>query len=87
MRINEKVLTHGELKWLVNDQPESVVSYVRAKDGEQILTVINLTNHHFKVKINGISGNPLNILLSDKINDNLKKGFEIGGYGFLVAKI
>jgi cyclomaltodextrinase len=87
MRKTEKALTQGELKWLDNDQPESVVSYVRTLNGEQILTVINLSNHPVKVNIQGTSGSPSEILLSDIISGDPKEGFEMEAYGYWVGKL
>ncbi len=89
MRKTEQALTKGALEWLDNDRPESVVSYLRTLHGDQILTVINFSNHPVRVNIQnikGVSKKPFRVLLSDFFGGGPEKGFEIQGYGYWVGK-
>ena len=52
MRRDEAALAAaGEVVWLTNDRPESVLSYVRREKNEEILVVVNLSNRAVRVKI------------------------------------
>jgi cyclomaltodextrinase / maltogenic alpha-amylase / neopullulanase len=43
LRRANPALTEGVVKWLDNDQPEQVVSFVRQSDGQKILLVVNVS--------------------------------------------
>lgn len=51
MRHAERALTHGAVVWLDNDQPDSVLSFLRRSSGEEILSVVNLSDRAMKVRI------------------------------------
>jgi glycosidase len=51
MRHAERTLTHGSVVWLANNAPDAVLSYLRALDNEEILTVVNLTHGQVEVQI------------------------------------
>jgi glycosidase len=51
MRKQEPALTSGELTWVRNSNPDSVVSFVRQKGSDQILVLINLSNRMTKVEL------------------------------------
>ncbi len=51
MRHAERALTHGEVIWVDNDQPGSVVSFLRRTPGEEILSVVNLSDREIKVRV------------------------------------
>ena len=51
MRHAERALTHGEVVWLDNDQPDAVASFLRRTRDEEILSVVNLSNRTIKVRI------------------------------------
>ncbi len=51
MRKQHAALTSGELKWVNNNNPDGVVSFVRKNGDEEILVVINLSNRISKVEV------------------------------------
>jgi glycosidase len=52
MRKQEPSLTSGELKWLTNSAPESLVTFLRRKgEDDQILVVVNLSNRKVPVTV------------------------------------
>ncbi len=44
-------LTSGEVIWINNSEPDSVLSFLRKKGGEEILTILNLSNRNTHVTI------------------------------------
>jgi cyclomaltodextrinase / maltogenic alpha-amylase / neopullulanase len=44
LRREEPALTEGELIWVENSQPDSLLSFLRRKDADQIVVVINVSN-------------------------------------------
>jgi len=87
----ENTLINGDLVWINNNQPNSVLSYLRDDGSEQIMIIVNLSNYPVRLKIE-----PLECMRNKKINSllekgiisgNIKKGFEIQAYGFLVCKM
>lgn len=57
MRKQESALTSGDLTWVPNSNPDGVVSFIRKKDKEEILVLINLTNRITKVEVDVPSAN------------------------------
>jgi glycosidase len=51
MRRAEPALTGGDLVWIDNSAPESVLSFLRRKGADEILVVINLSNRRTGVTI------------------------------------
>jgi len=51
MRRAERTLTHGDVVWLDNDQPDSVLSFLRRSSGQEILSVVNLSDRAMKLRI------------------------------------
>jgi len=51
LRRHEPALAYGETVWLENNQPESVVSFLRQHGNSQILTVVNLANRPVDVVV------------------------------------
>jgi cyclomaltodextrinase len=89
MRKNEPALINGELIWLDNDKPEAVLSYMRIFGGDEIMTVINLTNNPVRVNLQNagnIKGKSFQTLLEKDIEGNPVDGFEINDYGFWIGK-
>lgn len=91
MRHAERALTHGEVVWLDNDQPDTVLSFLRRAGGEQILSVVNLADRARKVRITlpdpGCSS--YSTLMADGAEaDAEADGFRwiLEGLGYLVAK-
>ena len=51
MRVKYPALTSGDLIWINNSEPESVLSFVRKKGDEEILVILNLSNRKTHVTI------------------------------------
>lgn len=51
MRSSEPALTSGELIWINNTQPDSVLSFLRKKGRDEILVILNLSNRATPVTI------------------------------------
>ncbi len=90
MRHAERALTHGEVVWLDNDKPESVVSFLRRTDHEQIVSVVNLSNRPVKVQVTlpeNTTGT-YHELLAEGRADATPEGLtiDLAGFGFFVGK-
>ena len=90
MRHAERALTHGDVVWLDNDQPDSVLSYLRRAGDEEILSVVNLSPNRRKVCVQlpdwGQRG--LDVLLANEV-EVVSHGdltFDLGGCGYWVGK-
>jgi len=87
---NEQALIKGEVIWLDNNHPESVLSYLRKVGEEQILTIVNLSNYPVSLKIDSseyIKKNIFKTLLEKGVmSGSIKNGFVLNAYGFWVAK-
>jgi len=91
MRRTEKALTHGDVVWLDNDQPKTVLSFLRCVGDEQIVTVINQSKNPVKVQVTLPRGAAASFapLLSGKTTVSVsgaKASCEMGGYGYFVGK-
>ena len=51
MRSSEPALTSGSVNWIDNDQPDSVLSFLRKLGNTEILCIINLSNRNVHVTI------------------------------------
>jgi glycosidase len=51
MRAEYPALTSGELIWINNTEPDSVLSFIRKKDTQEILAILNLSNRKINVTI------------------------------------
>lgn len=51
MRSTYPALTSGELIWINNTEPDSVLSFIRKKDTQEILVIVNLSNRKINVTI------------------------------------
>lgn len=84
MRKAEKVLTKGDLKWLDNDAPTAVMSFVRTFDGERIVSVINMTDKPVKVTVKFADGIGKPVLAKGSVDG--PGVFELPAYGYFVGK-
>ena len=50
-RKENKAMTSGELDWLENSRKDEVVTFLRKKDGDEILVAINLSNRPLEVSV------------------------------------
>ena len=51
MRNKHAALTSGELQWINNSEPDSVLSFLRKKGEEEIVVILNLSNRHTHVTV------------------------------------
>jgi glycosidase len=91
MRHAERALTHGEVIWIDNDQPESILSFLRRTADREILSIVNLTNRPIKVTLK--SPGPTQWVRNMLIGDGAKVErygdapvVSLEDYGYLVAK-
>jgi len=91
MRHAERALTHGEVVWLDNDQPDAVAAFLRRTADEEILSVVNLSNRAVKVRVT--FREPARWSHDTLIADGAKVEPDDGGpvvnlagFGYLVAK-
>ena len=92
MRASEPVLTSGNLTWIDNDQPDSVISFLRKLGSTEVLVIINLSNRNVHVTI----VLPVmdyyavqNLLAPDKTWFSLYSGrvpADLNSFGYIVGK-
>ncbi len=90
MRHAERALTHGQVVWLDNDQPDSVLSFVRRAGDEEILSVVNLSPNRREVcvRLPDWGQQSLDALLANEV-EVVSRGdltFDLGGCGYWVGK-
>ena len=91
MRHAERTLTHGEVVWLDNDHPDSVLSFLRRASDEEILCVVNLSERPTKVRIAFPERTPwsCDTLMADGAKAETEDSgllVNLEGFGYLVAK-
>jgi glycosidase len=87
LRRTEPALTGSEVVWLDNDQPDSVVSFLRRAGSEEIVTVANLSNHKLKTQV-ALPGK-FGPLLSDgakTVPTAGKLALDLEAFGYFVGK-
>lgn len=52
MRATNPELTSGEVVWINNTEPSSVLSFLRKKGNGEILVILNLSNRKLHVTVN-----------------------------------
>jgi glycosidase len=57
-RRTQPALTDGQLVWLANDRPDSVLSFLRRTGKQEIVAVVNLTSRKLTVEIDVPGGHP-----------------------------
>ena len=92
MRASEPALTSGSVIWIDNDQPDSVLSFLRKQGTAEVVVIINLSNRNVHVTIDL----PVmdyyavqNLLSPDKTWFSLYSGrvsADLGAFGYLVGK-
>ena len=92
LRHTEKALTQGDVIWLDNDAPNAVLSYLRQTNGEEILTVVNLTGRDVRVRVTLPAGGmgKFTPLLSDRLEKKTEQDgkveFLLKGNAYFVGK-
>jgi glycosidase len=91
MRAAEPALTSGSVNWIDNDQPESVLSFLRKLGNTEILIIINLSNRnvHVTADLPVMDYAVQNLLGPEKTWFSLYSGrvsSDLGAFGYLVGK-
>jgi cyclomaltodextrinase / maltogenic alpha-amylase / neopullulanase len=92
MRASEAALTSGNVIWIDNDQPDSVLSYLRKLGNAEVLVIVNLSNRNVHVTVDL----PVmdyyavqNLLSPEKTWFSLYSGrvsADLGAFGYVVGK-
>jgi uncharacterized Ntn-hydrolase superfamily protein len=91
LRKREPALAAGEVEWVENSEPDSVVSYIRRTGGDEILVAANASNRLREVTVNlPVADWPLENLMEAKpLGSALAPGrlvFRLNGFGYVVGK-
>jgi len=91
MRHAERALTHGAVRWLDNDQPDSVLSFARRTPDEEILVVANLSDRKIRVRITSpeTTRPSCNTLIAEGAKLEPDEGgptVHLAAFGYLVTK-
>ena len=92
MRASQPALTSGTLSWIDNDQPDSVLSFVRKFEQTEVVVIINLSNRNMHVTVDL----PVmdyyavqNLLTPEKTWFSLYSGrvsADLGAFGYVVGR-
>jgi glycosidase len=91
-RLRETALTSGEVLWLNNSLPDSVVTYLRKKGAEEILVAVNLSNRKCSVSVDVPAGQyaplllPLQAKPAELAAGGGKATLAFGAFDFFVGK-
>lgn len=92
MRANQPAVTSGELIWINNTEPDSVLSFLRKKGDDEILVILNLSNRTVQPSID------LPVMDYYRVENLLKDGFtnfelysgrvsaKLGAFEYVVGK-
>jgi glycosidase len=92
MRASETALTSGSLIWIDNDQPDSVLSFLRKLGNTEIVVIINLSNRNVHVTVDLPVMNYYavqNLLTPEKTWFSLYSGrvsADLSAFGYIVGK-
>ncbi len=88
MRRAERTLTEGVVVWLKNNRPDSVLSFLRRTDREEILSVLNVSNRPLDVEVDLPKDAAYRPLLVNGSSAPLAAGrtVKLDGFGFFVGK-
>jgi glycosidase len=91
-RRREAALTSGEVIWLNNSQPDSVLTFLRKKGGEEILVAISLSNRKCSVTVDAPDGQytplvtPLQAKPAALTASGGKATLSFGAFDFFIGK-
>lgn len=91
MRHKQRALTHGDVVWLENDQPDAIASFLRSTPEETVLSVLNLSEHSVAVRLKMPESveHSWDTLISDGVRfeaNGRKTVLNLEGFGYAVAK-
>jgi hypothetical protein len=92
LRLRQPALTSGELIWVANSEPSSVVSFLRRKGKDEVLVMVNLSSR----KVSGTVDLPVadycplyDIFRNERIGYRMYPGkvqFSLNSFDFRIAK-
>lgn len=87
LRRQEPALANGEVVWLANDQPGSMLSFLRRSGGTELLTIANLSNRKVQVRleVNG-SFEPLLAEGTELTPDQSSLSCKLDAFGFFTGR-
>lgn len=94
IRKREAALTSGELIWLKNSAPDSLVTFLRKTGDEQVLVIVNLSNRKVRVTVDLMAADfmpSIDLLTGKRINTAFSPGMvsfpsPLGAFEALVLK-
>lgn len=91
MRRAERALTHGDVVWLDNDSPDSVLSFLRRTPDDEILSVLNLSARpaNVRVMLPDQTRSSYSTLIADGATIEIANGsatLDLAGFGYMVGK-
>jgi len=92
MRASEAALTSGTVTWIDNDQPDSVLSFLRKLGNAEVLVIVNLSNRnvHVTVDLPVMDYHAVqNLLTLEKTSFSLYSGrvsADLGAFAYIVGK-
>jgi glycosidase len=92
IRNQNAALTSGDLMWINNSEPDSVLSFLRKKGNEEVLVILNLSNRNTHVTIDlpvMDYSSVENLLTGTKTYFQLYSGrvsADLGAYGAIIGK-
>jgi len=89
LRMKERPLWQGSLRWIDNSAPDAVISFVRDYGGQKIVVVINLKKQDIHVRLkprDDISKAGVKmVLLTDGVSGSVEGDLNVDGYGYWVG--
>ena len=82
-------MTSGELVWLENSRKDEVVTFLRKKDGDEILVAINLSSRPLEVAVRGretTSWSSVNFPGDFKKGTGVPAKMQLPGFGWSVMQ-
>lgn len=91
MRRSDPIFSQGETIWLDNDQPDSVLSFLRQYNDEKILVAVNMKPRPVQVEIKNYSAAEGSVLLANTTKStrdlSLSPKLDLPAYGYLIKKL
>jgi glycosidase len=84
LRKTEKALTRGDVVWLDNDAPKSVLSFRRVCGNERIVVAVNLSGESVRASLKGVD-TAFKPLLTRGATVEPGSGFALEGYGYFLG--
>lgn len=84
LRAQEAAISSGEVAWVDNSQPESVITFERRKGNDALLVVINASNRKLQGTVDAPGAwTPFLANTGDKLESGR---YQLGAFGYIVAR-